>query len=372
MFDYETLRLIAWLAIAILIIVFAIIDSHDMGVGILLPFLGDTDSERLTMISYISPQWNGSQVWLISSAAAIFAIWPAVYTIAFPGLYWAALLLLFALLLRPIAFGYRTKISTSQWRRCWDWTIFAGSAIPAILIGTAFGNLLLGIPFRLDSMMRATYEGNFFRLLHPFALLCGIVSLSLLVLQGSSVLAYRARGNLQISAIKAGRIAGLSLLLCLTITGIWVCSLKGIIIDTMPGYNGIMTALMKTAYTETGAWFNNYQQYPILWSVPALVYIMITLTLYLQSVSKTAWACFTSTIAIAATVMTAVIVLYPFVLPSSIDPAMSITLWDGSASYYSLVIVLLVAFIVIPAIVTYSARSYYVMSRCTHNHNKWF
>lgn len=374
MFDYETLRLIAWLAIGFLIIAFIIIDSHDMGVGILLPFLGKADDERHIIINYIASHWSGTQVLLVSSIATIFVIWPTVYAIAFPELYWAALILSVALLLRPIAFNYRTQITTSKWRKCWDWGIFLGSATPSILIGIAFGNLLLGIPFRLDGTMQATYKGDFFKLLHPFALYCGIISLGLVILQGTSILAYKSLGQLQRYAIKAGRIIGILMLIFLSIAGFWVCSLKGIVIDVMPGYNGIMTTLMKTAYSEQGAWLNNYRQLPILWLIPALTYVMIILTLYLQSIKNTAWAFVASSATIATTILTAIIILFPFVLPSSIDPAMSITLWDGSTSYYILVLILIIALIFIPTIFTYAARSYGMYSKLngkySHTNNK--
>lgn len=363
MFDYETLRLIAWLAIGLLIIAFIIIDSHDMGVGILLPFLGRTGNERYIIINYLASHWSGTQVLLVSAVATIFFIWPTVYAIAFPELYWVALILLVALLLRPIAFNYRTQITTSKWRKCWDWGIFFGSATPSILIGIAFGNLLLGIPFRLDDMMQATYEGNFFKLLHPFALYCGIVSLGLAILQGTSILAYKSLGQLQQNAIQTGRIVGVMMLILLSIAGFWIFSLKGIVIDVMPGYNGIMTTLMKTAYSEQGAWLNNYRQLPILWLIPVLTYIMIILTLYLQSIKSTAWAFVASSATIATTVLTAIVILFPFVLPSSIDPAMSVTLWDGATSYYILVLILIIALIFIPSVFTYAARSYGMYSK---------
>ena len=171
MIDYEILKVIWWLFIGVLLIGFAIMDGHDMGVGTLLPFLGKDDNERRVMINSVAPHWDGNQVWLITGGGAMFAAWPMMYAAAFSGFYWAMLVVLAALIFRPVAFDFRSKLEGASWRGNWDWALFFGSAVPPIIFGVAFGNLLQGVPFHIDETMRPIYTGNFFGLLNPFGLL---------------------------------------------------------------------------------------------------------------------------------------------------------------------------------------------------------
>ena len=166
MIDYEILKVIWWLFIGVLLVGFAIMDGHDMGVGALLPFLGKNDTERRIMINSVAPHWDGNQVWLITGGGAMFAAWPLMYATAFSGFYWAMLIVLMALIFRPVAFDYRSKVSATRWRNSWDWMLFIGSAVPPIIFGVAFGNLLQGVPFHIDETMRPIYTGSFFGLLN--------------------------------------------------------------------------------------------------------------------------------------------------------------------------------------------------------------
>jgi len=186
--DYEVLKFIWWLLVGVLFIGFAVTDGMDMGVGTLLPFLSKKDEERRVIINTVGPHWDGNQVWLITAGGAIFAAWPAVYGAAFSGFYTAMLLVLFALFFRPVGFDYRSKIGDPSWRNAWDWGLFVGGAVPALIFGVAFGNLLQGVPFHLDDMLRAYYTGSFWGLLNPFALLAGVLSLAMLV---TSVVLFR-------------------------------------------------------------------------------------------------------------------------------------------------------------------------------------
>ena len=144
MIDYEILRLIWWLFIGVLLVGFAIMDGQDMGVGSLLPFLGKNDTDRRCMINSVAPHWDGNQVWLLTGGGAIFAAWPLLYGAAFSGFYWAMLIVLLALILRPVGFDFRGKLASTRWRNTWDWLLFVGSAVPPIIFGVAFGNLLQG------------------------------------------------------------------------------------------------------------------------------------------------------------------------------------------------------------------------------------
>ena len=184
--DYETLRIVWWLILGALLIGFAVTDGFDMGVGAIFRFVGRNDEERRALLESIEPVWEGNQVWFILAGGAVFAAWPLLYAASFSGLYLAMFLVLVALILRPVGFTFRGKLTEPRWRNAWDWALFVGGAVPALLFGVAFGNLFLGVPFHFDELQRPTYTAGFFNLLHPFALLCGIVSLSMLVMHGAA------------------------------------------------------------------------------------------------------------------------------------------------------------------------------------------
>ena len=361
MFDYYTLKLIWWLLIGILLIGFAIMDGHDMGVGALLPFIGKTDLERRAIINTIAPHWDGNQVWFITAGGAIFAAWPFVYSIAFSGLYWAMLLLLVALFFRPVGFEYRSKLSGRRWRTNWDALICFGSVVPSLLFGVAFGNLFLGLPFYLDDTMRSFYTGSFFELLHPFALLCGLISLCLLILQGATFLTHRTSGDIQRRAKASSRLFGIMLLVCFSLAGIWVSKMNGLIITHAGDLNGTLNPLMKTVDQQPGAWLGNFKHHPVAWLLPIGVYVMVLSTLILQIMNKTLLAFVTSSISVACMILTAAVALFPFVLPSSTHPDMSLTLWDASSSKYTLNVMFWCALIFVPLIITYTSWAYRVM-----------
>ncbi|MAC47986.1 MAG: cytochrome d ubiquinol oxidase subunit II, partial [Oceanospirillum sp.] len=190
--DYETLKLAWWVLVGVLLVGFMVTDGFDMGAGILLPFLGKNDAERRVIINTIGPHWDGNQVWFITAGGALFAAWPAVYAVAFSSFYFAMMLVLFALFFRPVGFDYRSKIADPRWRSTWDWGLFISGTVPSLVFGVAFGNLLLGVDFYLDDLLRPHYQGSFFDLFHPFALLCGVVSLMMLTTHGAIWLQMRA------------------------------------------------------------------------------------------------------------------------------------------------------------------------------------
>ena len=179
MFDYEALRLIWWVLVGVLLIGFAIADGFDLGVCALVPVIGKTDNERRVMINSIAPHWDGNQVWLITAGGALFAAWPTVYAVSFSGFYFAMILTLAGLWLRPIGLDYRSKIDSPKWKKNWDIAISISGFVPSLIFGVAFGNLLQGVPFTLSDFMMPTYHGSFFGLLNPFALLCGLISVAM-------------------------------------------------------------------------------------------------------------------------------------------------------------------------------------------------
>lgn len=222
MISYELLRFVWWVLVGVLLIGFAVTDGFDMGVGMLSRILGRTDNERRVMINSIAPHWDGNQVWLITAGGALFAAWPMVYAAAFSGFYVAMILVLSSLFFRPIGFDYRSKIADKRWRGMWDLGIFVGSAVPPLVFGVAFGNLLQGVPFHADAYLRLFYTGSFFQLLNPFALLVGVISLTMILTQGATYLQMRTVGELHMRSRAAAQISALVMMVCFVLAGVWV------------------------------------------------------------------------------------------------------------------------------------------------------
>ena len=361
MFDYMVLKLIWWLLVGVLLIGFAIMDGHDMGMGMLLPILGKSNAERRVMINSVAPHWDGNQVWFVTGGGAIFAAWPFVYATAFSGMYWALLLVLFALFFRPVGFEYRSKLDHSAWRNFWDGGLVVGSLVPALVFGVAFGNLFEGLPFTFDDTLRSSYTGSFWALLNPFALLCGVVSVSLLALQGATFLSHRTEGALQTRAIKTANILILVLLLAFSAAGFWVASLDGFVIQSIGDLNGALNPMMKTVNRVSGAWFSNYRAIPLLWVIPALAYVGGFMAWICMKTGKTVLAFIGSSLACVSVILTAGVALFPFILPSSLTPNASLTAWDATSSYVTLNVMFWVALIFTPIVLAYTSWAYRVM-----------
>ncbi len=360
MFDYETLKLVWWVLIGVLLIGFALTDGFDMGAMALMPFVGRTDNERRVAINTIAPHWDGNQVWFITAGGALFAAWPMVYAVAFSGLYWAMLLVLFALFCRPVGFDYRSKLENQQWRSAWDWALFVGGAAPALLFGVAFGNLFLGQPVRLDELMRSTYEGSFFALLHPFALLAGVVSLSMLCAHGGAWLMMRTDADLHARSRQATRLCALAFLATFAGAGAWLAlGIQGF--SLLGGFSDLGTALNplhKQVSLDNSGWLANYSRYPLTQIAPLAGLAGGLLALLGAQLNRGGVAFLGSSLAIVGTICTAGFALFPFVFPSSIDPASSLTMWDAVSSHKTLGIMLVVAGIFVPLILLYTLWCY--------------
>src|SRR5690606_30332283 len=203
MIEYELLKIIWWVLVGVLLIGFALTDGFDMGSMAIMPFVGKNDSERRAAINTIEPHWDGNKVWFITAGGALFAAWPMVYATAFSGMYWALLLILFVLFTREVGFDYRSKLDTARRRKSWDWGLVIGVAVPALVFGMAFGNMFLGVPFTLDETVRYTYTGSFLALLNPFAVVSGLVSLSMLCADGGAWLMLSTDVDLRQRSAKA-------------------------------------------------------------------------------------------------------------------------------------------------------------------------
>ena len=309
LFDYETLKLIWWLLVGALLIGFAIMDGHDMGVCSLLPFVGKDDEERRVIVNTIGPHWEGNQVWFITAGGAIFAAWPLVYATAFSGFYWALIAVLWALFFRPVGFKYRSMISDKKWRNSWDWALFGGSFIPAVVFGVAFGNLFLGVPFSFNNTLVSTYTGSFWALLNPFSILCGLVSATMLIMQGGAYLAHRTEGDIQLRTINYTVISAIVMAVLFIGAGVWIQSIDGYAITSQVNTQALPDPLAKDVVRQSGAWMANFQKYPLAWAFPALGVIMPIITALLLKARKTLTAFITSSLAVTGVIMTAGIAL---------------------------------------------------------------
>ncbi len=370
--DYEILKLIWWLFIGVLLAGFAIMDGQDMGIGTLLPFVGKNDEERRVMVNAVAPHWDGNQVWFITGGGAIFAAWPLIYATSFSGFYWAMLLVLFALFFRPVGFDYRSKVENSVWRGTWDWLLFVGSVVPPIVCGVAFGNLLQGVPFHFDDSLRSFYTGSFWALLNPFALLCGIVSICIFILQGSNYLILRSVGDLQNRAVRCAQVSGILYLILFVVAGFWVYTgIKGYVITSQIDPNMLPNPLNKTVEIKDGAWFANYFRYPVLFVIPLLGVLGSLLSVWLVSSKKAGWAIICSSLAMIGTVFTPLVGMFPFLMPSSSNLVSSLTLWDCTSSHFTLFVMFIVTLIFLPIVLLYTGWAYKVMSgKLTTDHIK--
>jgi cytochrome d ubiquinol oxidase subunit II len=362
MLEYEALRLVWWLLLGALLIGFAVTDGFDLGVGALFRFIGRSDAERRALLESIEPVWDGNQVWFILGGGAVFAAWPLLYAASFSAFYLAMFLLLVALILRPVGFMFRNKLTDARWRNVWDWALFTGGAVPALLFGVAFGNLFLGIPFHLDELARPTYTGGFFNLLHPFALLTGVVSLSMMVMHGAAYAALKTEEPMAARARGAGRIAALVLIVGLTAAGFWVANgIEGLRIAGDLDPAGPSNPLRKTVEAATGAWTANFSAYPWMWAAPVLAYAGAVLAWLALRAGRDGAAFIASAGAQAGVILTGGFGLFPFLLVSSTEPAHSLTVWDASSSRLTLFIMLIATIVFLPIVLAYTAWVFRVL-----------
>ncbi|MCG6984410.1 MAG: cytochrome d ubiquinol oxidase subunit II [Thiocapsa sp.] len=364
MIDYEVLKFIWWILVGVLFIGFAITDGMDMGVGALLPFMGKTDAERRVIINTIGPHWDGNQVWLITAGGAIFAAWPLVYASAFSGFYFAMLLALFALFFRPVGFDYRSKIEDPRWRNAWDWGLFIGGVVPALVFGVAFGNLLLGVPFHLDDMLRPFYTGSFFGLFHPFALLAGVLSVTMLTMHGAVWLQVRTAEPIASRAKGAVRLFAWVSIAVFALAGVWLMlGVDGFRVVSMPALDATPNPLTKEVVQESGAWLANYVSYPWTLGFPVLGFVGLWMTLRLAASDRPGLGLVTSSLALTGIILTAGVSLFPFILPSKTDPNSSLIVWDAVSSHLTLTVMFWAALIFIPLILAYTTWTYAKMWR---------
>ncbi len=317
-----------FILIGVLFTGFFILEGFDYGVGILLPFLGKKDEERRVIINTIGPFWDANEVWLLTAGGAMFAAFPNWYATLFSGFYLALFLMLAALIVRGVAFEFRSKDKNPRWRALWDWCIFVGSFVPALLWGVAMSNIVRGVP--IDANMH--YVGGFFNLLNPYALLGGVAGLGVFTLHGAIFLSLRTEGELHARAeTVANRLWPIVLAVGAATV---VASYFATDIFQRLGINPGISALGAGAAFLAGGWFLRQKQ--------------------------TGWAFAMTALTIALTIVTTFRGLYPRVMVSSLNPDWSLTVANASSSPYTLRVMTIVALIFVPIVLIYQAWNYWV------------
>ncbi|MBD3765821.1 MAG: cytochrome d ubiquinol oxidase subunit II [Rhodobacterales bacterium] len=363
--SYETLRLIWWLLLGVLLIGFALTDGFDMGVGALIPFVGKTDVERRVAINTVGPVWEGNQVWFILGGGAIFAAWPPLYAVSFSGFYLAMFVVLAAFIVRPVAFKYRSKRDDATWRNAWDWALFTSGAVPALLFGVAVGNVIQGVPFHLTDDLHTIYEGawyaKFIGLLDPFSLLAGLVSLSMLMMHGGAWLTLKAEGPVRDRARAIGSLAALAAIATYALAGLWLAvgvqgyAFAGEVVTDGPS-NPMHSEVVRTA-----SWLSAYADRPWIVIAPVMGFAGAALTFLGLRAGREVSTLLFSKMAILGVISSVGLTMFPFIMPSSSDPRSSLTVWDSSSSHLTLFIMLVVTAIFMPLILAYTAWVYKVL-----------
>jgi cytochrome bd ubiquinol oxidase subunit II len=330
------LNILWFVLIGVLWTGFFVLEGFDFGVGMLLPFLGKSDTERRMIINTIGPHWDGNEVWLITAGGAMFAAFPHWYATMFSGFYEALFLLLVALIIRGVAFEFRSKVDDLRWRKLWDWSIFTGSFLAALLFGVAFANIARGIP--IDGNMN--YTGGFWYLLNPYGLIGGLTAVGIFLYHGVNFLSLKTSGELLEKTRKFARpLAWIAILLMLVFTGA-----SYIFVDII-GRLGINPGL-----------------------IPTIPFLSILVSAYLIRRKREGWAFILTSIAITFTLITQFMVMFPNVMRSTLNPEWSLTIYNASSSEYTLTVLSILALIFIPIVLLYQGWSYWVFrKRITSN-----
>ncbi|WKL58828.1 cytochrome d ubiquinol oxidase subunit II [Asticcacaulis sp. ZE23SCel15] len=361
--DFETLRVVWWALIGILLIGFAITDGHDMGVTALLPFVAKTDEERRAVINTVSATWEGNQVWFILGGGAIFAAWPFVYAVSFSGFYLAMFVVLMSMILRPVGFKYRSKRPEKAWRRNWDWALFIGGFVPTLVFGVAIGNVLSGAPFRLDSDLRITYEGGLLGLFTPFTVLCGLTSVAMVVLQGATWLGLKLeRGEVHKRAMTYGFMAGVAVIVLFALGFVFLKFGNigyQVVGDVAAG--GVSNPRRAEVVPMVGGWLTNYATYPWMWIAPIVGFAGPILALIGLKLKSEPLAFGGSSFGIFGIIGSVGASMFPIILPSSLDAKSSLLVWTASSSHLTLFIMLGVTLVFLPIVLAYTAWVYKVL-----------
>ena len=360
LFDYTTLQIIWWVLIAAVLVIYATTAGFDFGVTLLMPFLRrkatfiENDEERRVLLNTIAPTWDGNQTWLVFAGGALFVIWPPVYGATFSGMYALMLCVLWSFFLRPPGFDYRSKLPNVNWRRAWDWGLFISAFLPVLAFGLGMGNLLLGLPISHDPItLRSFYAGNFGDLLNLFGIITMVASLFLFLMHGAAHLNRRTEGALKILFRKMQRRFGIAFLLLFSVGWLQLAT----------NINGYVYIDAHTIHRGIGVWMDNYAQYPWKWVGPILAYAGIVLSLLTNGIGRGSVAFWLSGIGVAGAVLTPILALFPFVVPSSVKVAQSLTIYNATSAPFTMMGMFYITVILLVVIFAYKFWGYAMVWR---------
>ena len=310
--------------------VYFMTDGFDLGIGTLMPFLGKTDEDRRVMVNAVGPLWDGNEVWLLAAAGVTFAAFPMVYAVMFSSLYSALMLILFALILRGVAFEFRRKVDSDGWRKVWDACIFIGSAAPALLFGVVFANIFRGIPIDQNGI----YQGNLFTLLNPYGLIGGVLFMTIFLVHGSLWLSIKSLGDLHRRAVS-------------TANKLWPVLL-------------VVAVIFLVASFFATPLYNNYLNNPILFAIILITVVALLGIKFFLTKHTYFKAWFSSALTIVGATFYGIIGLYPNMFPSNIDAAFSLTAHNSASSPLTLKIMLVVVLLFMPIVLAYQIWAYFL------------
>ena len=358
---YLILKVVWWLLLGVLLMGLAIMVGMDMGVGTILRHVGRTDAERRVALNIIGPHWDGNQVWFVLGGGAIFAAWPLVYATAFSGFYVVMLVLLWSMIVRPLGFEYRSKLSSARWRNAWDWALFVSGFVPMLVFGAAIGNILKGVPFHFSWNLTSTYTGSFLGLFNPFAILCGLLSVAMSVYMGAVTIMNGAEGAMHARAQRLAVWSGLVALALFTVGGIWVSMMYGYQLVRSPDPGLAQTPLQQTVESAAGVWLGNFRGHPILSLVPIAAYVAVGVGVWAVRRRRSYLAWWLGALGWIGIIGTVGAAMFPFMLPSSSEPSHSLTVWNASSSEHTLVWMLGFTAVFMPLVIWYTGWAFWVM-----------
>ena len=358
---YAILQVIWWLLLGVLLMGLAVMVGMDMGVGAILRYVGRSDLERRIALNIIGPHWDGNQVWFILGGGAIFAAFPLLYATAFSGFYVVMLLLLWTMIMRPLGFEYRSQLANPAWRNVWDWVFFVSGAVPMIVFGAAFGNLFHGVPFHFSWDMTSYYTGSFLGLLNPFAIAAGVLSFALSAMMGALTVMNGAEAAMFERARRLAQLAAVVAIALFAVCGLWVHALDGYRLIGGPGPGVPQTPLQQSVAVAPGAWLSNFAAHPLLWLLPVAGFAGMAGALLAARAARSHLGWWLGALTWIGVIGTAGAALFPFMLPSSTDPSMSLTLWNSSSSRATLLWMVGFAAFFVPLVLWYTSWAFWVM-----------
>jgi cytochrome d ubiquinol oxidase subunit II len=341
-FDFPVLQFIWWVLVGAVLIIYSTTAGFDFGVTMLMPFMNrhpkfkDNDAERRLILNTIAPTWDGNQTWLVFAGGALFVIWPAVYGAVFSGLYFLMFTILWAFFLRPPGFDYREKLPSQGWRTTWDWALLISAILPVFSFGLIIGNLFLGLPLAYDPiLLRSFYLGTFLGLFHPFAVVCGIAAVFMCLMHGTAYLNRRTEADLKEFFQSLQSKFTIMFLIMMTLAGLMLMHIPGYILLAMPS-QPTLDPLHNVVAVAPGLWWQSIVLSPFKILPVVLIYLFAILSLSTKRLGSGHLSFWLSGATIAATIILFGATLFPFIVPSSINPAQSLTVWNATSAQYTL------------------------------------